>query len=147
MLVGETWRATLNNKYVRDNYVEVFTPYRPRYHDPVIRHKFPGMAVSRYQGVKFEGAFSIGKMYNRSANQDSLLMAMASMHRLYVDDSLRSDITPRFHFNEIRQQPGLLYMLPVHSLTLGEHYVRVQRQRLRADTLQWAGEVNIYFYK
>lgn len=146
-LRGQTWRITLNSKYPRNNYVEVFKPYQPINDNEVIKQKFPDLDVSQYTGVKLAGAFNIGQRYNRKANYDSLLIAMQSMQKIYVDDSLRTDIQPRFHYHEKRSQPGLLYMVPTHDFENGEHYVQVKYQDINADTLRWIGQVKVYFYK
>lgn len=147
LLKGQSWRAILNSKYPKNNYLEVFKPYRPIYDNEVIERKFPELDVSQYTGVKLSGAFSVGERYNYKANNDSLLIAMQSIQKLYVNDSLRMDIEPRFHFHEGLRQPGLLYMVPTHDLPNGEHYIQVQGQDMEADTLRWIGQAKVYFYK
>ncbi|PHI20505.1 hypothetical protein CEQ90_07065 [Lewinellaceae bacterium SD302] len=146
-LLGQTWRVTLNSKYATNNFVEVFSPYRPRADDPVIRKIFPNLEPARYVGVKLHGIISAGEKYNEAVNVDSLLLAFTEIRSLYVNDSLYDQVKPRFHYHETRQQPGLLYMLPTHNLPVGEHKVRLERQILQSDTLSWKKEANIYFYK
>lgn len=147
LLEGQAWRVSLKSKYVENNYVEVFVPYQPVHDDEVIERLHPSLDPARYEGIKLAGAIKVGERYNDHANHDSLLLALTELQEMYVDDSLRTDIKPRFHFNEKRQQPGLLYMLPAHDMSIGEHKVLVKKRAIRADTLSWTGQVNIYFYK
>ncbi|MEM9836254.1 MAG: hypothetical protein AAF828_07115 [Bacteroidota bacterium] len=146
-LLHNTWRVTLNSKYPQNDYLEVFTPYRPRWDDLVLQKRMPDLEVARFKGVKLAGAFKIGDRYNEAANYDSMLVALTTIHHIYIDDSLRTDIKPRFHFHEGRNQPGLLYMVPTHGMPRGEHTVRVEKEAIRADTLLWPDRNNIYFYK
>lgn len=146
-LKGQHWRVTLNSKYPQNNYLEVFFPYRPIYQDEVIRRKFPDLEVGRYAGVKLSGAFVLGQRYNREADNDSLLIALSDGVELYLNDSLASEVEPRFHFHQEREQAGLLYMLPTHDLSVGEHNVRLRWQWIRNDSLKWNEGTNIYFYK
>lgn len=139
--------VTLGSKYPVNDYVEVFAPYRPYLHDPVIRKRFPELEVGRFTGVKLRGGFNIGAIRNEAAVNDSLLRAIQTTRRLYLNDSLVTDIPPRYHFHLQREQPGLLYTLPVHQLPVGEHYVRVDEQRIRNDSIIWKKTINIYFYK
>lgn len=146
-LTGQSWRTSLNSKYVENNYVEVFVPYLPVQDDEVIKRKFPDLAPARYRGIKLNGAINLGNSYNEAAQYDSLLLALTGSQRLFLNDSLLNEVQPRFHFHEKRLQPGLLYMLPTHDLRIGEHQVRVEKERIRADTLYWSGRLNIHFYK
>jgi len=146
-LQNQLGRVTINSKYPRQDYVEVFTPYRPHYQNKVLDRKFPDLNASQYPGIKFRGAVSIGQMYEPDTNYDSLLIAMESMFLLHLNDSLRAEVQPRFHFHVQRQQPGLLYMVPTHDLPTGEHAIRLDRQYMDGDSLAWQTGVNIYFYK
>lgn len=146
-LQGQSWRTTLSTKYVQDNYVEAFVPYRPRLFNPVIEREYAGLAVSRYAGLRFDEPMKFSELYNQAANYDSLLVAFTELHRLYVDDSLRTDVAPRFHFHPGREENGLLYMVPAHELDRGEHRLRIEQRHLRGDSLYWRSYGDIYFYK
>ncbi|MGB3801977.1 MAG: hypothetical protein WA952_19310, partial [Lewinella sp.] len=146
---AQRYRTTLNSRYAKNNYVEAFVSYRPQYHDPTIERKFPDLDYARYTGFRFGEPMQMGQLYNRDEaySYDSLLIAVSSMFRVYVDDSLRQDIPARFHYNSEREQPGLLYMVPTHDLPIGEHYLNVETQYIQADTLYWYMGARIYFYK
>ena len=146
-LQGQSWRTTLSSKYVRDNYVEAFVPYRPRLINPIIERQYPNLEVSRYTGLRFDEPMKLSDLYNRAANYDSLLIAFSSLHRLYLDDSLRTDVSPRFHYHPEREEPGLLYMVPAHDLDQGEHRLRIEQQHMDTDSVYWQSNGSIYFYK
>lgn len=143
----QIWIVSLNSKYVNNNYIEVFVPYRPSKDNRVLESIYPDITPAQYVGLKLWGAFSIGQRYNPDVPKDELLQAMGSIHKLYIDDSLRVDVPPRFFYHNERKQAGLLYMVPTHQLNNGEHQVIVETQRIRSDSLYWYRNSNIYFYK
>jgi hypothetical protein len=146
---GQRWRVSLGSRYVKNDYVEAFVAYRPRFQDPVIRQKFPDLEVARYTGIRFGEPLQFSQMYNTSSDYsyDSLLTAVSSLYRLYVDDSLRTDIQPRFHYHTQREQEGLLYMVPAHGMEKGEHNLQIAIQYRSADSLRWVRGAHIYFYR
>ena len=146
---GERYRTTLSSRYVQNNYVEAFVSYRPRVHDPTIQHKYPDLEFARYTGLRLGEPIQVTQLYNNDPDfsYDSLLVGVSSIFRLSVNDSLRRDIQPRFHYNDERKQPGLLFMVPTHDLPNGEHHLRVETQFLENDSLRWYAGPLIYFYK
>jgi hypothetical protein len=114
-----------------------------------VQHKYPALEFARYTGLGFGEPMQLSQLYNTDTaySYDSLLVAMSSIFRLSVDDSLRLDIRPRFHYHAARKQPGLLYMIPAHDLPIGEHYVQVQTQYLQEDSLEWYRGGRVYFYR
>ena len=90
----------------------------------------------------------MGESYNRDVSvYPELLTAFTGLFRCYVDDSLRTDVQPRFHQHPTRGQAGLLYVIPVHDLPTGEHTLRMEQRRLRGDSLYWRPHPNVYFYR
>ena len=139
-------RVTLESRYPDHDYIEVFVPYLPYSQDEVIRAIDPNLDVARYTGIKFRGAITLGRQSNDEVQNDSLLRALQQLHRLSLN-GLATDVRPRFHTHPVREQPGLLYMVPTHDLETGEHHVRVQSRFLEEDTLGWSEGYLIYFYK
>ncbi len=139
-------RITLEHRHPMNDYIEVFVPYVPVIHDPLIRRIQPDLNVARYTGVKLEGAFTVGQSGNGQASNDSLLLAFAALHQMFLNEQ-PTDTSPRFHTHPVRQQPGLLYMIPTHDLPLGEHSIRVRSRDLLEDELAWQEGYRIYFYK
>jgi hypothetical protein len=138
--------VTLRSKYPSDNYLEVFVPYLPNDLDEVLQETHPDMVASREVGVIFRGFLNARDVYKPEADYGAILEAMEGAFRLYLNDSLRTDISPRFHEHLQRQQAGLLYMVPVHDLPVGEHLVRVDRRIVRADSLAWRTGYDMRFY-
>lgn len=73
---------------------------------------------------------------------DSTLVALASIYRLYLKDSLIREVPWRFYMHPLREQPGLLYAIPVYDLPRGEYVLRLEQQRIRRDSLCW-GDVGV----
>ncbi|WP_157976217.1 hypothetical protein [Lewinella sp. IMCC34191] len=139
-------QATLESRFPDHDYVEVFVPYLPTTDNDVLRAIDPGLAVSRYTGMKLEGAFTVGTQSNAKASNDSLLLAFDALHKVSLNGSA-AGVKPRFHTHSVREQPGLLYMVPTHDLPPGEHAVRVQNRYLDNGNLEWNEGYRIYFYK
>ena len=59
---------------------------------------------------------------------DSTLQALSSIHRVYLNDSLITDVKWRFYDHPVREQPGLLYDLPAYDLPRGEYLLRIEDQ-------------------
>ena len=147
-LLGQSWRVTLASKYADRGYVEMFAPYQGRILDPLVRRVAPDLAPARFTGIRMGEPMKVSGSYNEDvATYPELLTTVTSLYRCYVNDSLRADVRPRFHFHPGREQAGLLYVIPVHDLPPGEHTVRLEQQRLRADTLYWRPQPTIYFYR
>jgi len=146
-LYEQIWRMSLASKYVENNYVEAFIPYRPVTDNDRLKAIDPDLEVSQYTGTKLNGAFTLGERYNESADNDQLLNAFTKLNRLLLNDSLLLDVKPLFHFHPIRGQPGLVYMIPTHDLPTGRHSLVVQVQELNKDSLSWTAGRSIYFYK
>ncbi|MEM6770872.1 MAG: hypothetical protein AAF597_09835, partial [Bacteroidota bacterium] len=140
------WRASLASKYASNNYVEMFIPYRPNMHDRLLMKVSPDLAVSQYVGTKLRGAFSVGERYNPDADYPAILNTFQQLWKISLNDSLLQ-IKPRFHDHPQREQPGVLYMIPVHHLPPGEHQLKIQTMNLGTDTVFFSNGRTIYFYK
>ena len=143
------WNVSLDSRYVgEDNYLEVFAPYLPRHQDYVINRLYPDLKAGRQTGIRMDGVIRFDVSFERGG-ADSLLMALSSLHRVYLNDSLIEDPSWRFYYHPERRQRGLLYTMPAHELPVGEHRINVQRHWYResGDSLYWAGASQINFYR
>ncbi|MEM7572822.1 MAG: hypothetical protein AAF433_07975 [Bacteroidota bacterium] len=144
------WNITLDSRYVgADNYLEIFAPYLPRSQDQVIKHLYPTLTPGRNTGLRLDGVVTVGSTANNESDADSLLQALSSIHELYLNDSLMEDVSWRFYYHPQRRQRGLLYVMPAHDLSRGEHRINVKRQWYNEsrDSLYWAGTSQINFYR
>ena len=74
--------------------------------------------------------------------------ARRSIHRLYLNDSLLTDVNWRFYHHPQRTQPGLSYDRPVYTLPRGEHELRFDAYVLIApDSLYWTTKTTITFMR
>ena len=147
-LYDRVWRTSLASKYVRNNYIEAFVPYRPARDDERLLAADSTLKVSQYVGTKLSGAFVLGERFNPNADYPQLLAAFSRITQLSINDSIVS-ISPHFHFHPERRQPGILYVLPTHHLPVGEHRlsVRVLEYPDDGSPPEWSSGRTIYFYK
>ena len=64
-----------------------------------------------------------------------------------IDDSIYTSVKFRFYEHPIRNQHGLLAIIPIHHIDHSEHFVRVDKPRLRNDTIKVYEGQPIWFYK
>ena len=116
--------------------------------DYVINRLYPDLKAGRQTGIRMDGVIRFDVSFERGG-ADSLLMALSSLHRVYLNDSLIEDPSWRFYYHPERRQRGLLYTMPAHELPVGEHRINVQRHWYResGDSLYWAGASQINFYR
>lgn len=145
--IYQSWRMSLSSRYAPDDYVEAFVPYIPTNDDETLRLIDPDMEVANYTGIKLEGAFNIGRQYNPDADFDQLMGAFQQLYKIYLNDSLLTTVTPRFYRHKERRQVGVLYLVPVHDLPVGEHTLRSDKRMMLKDTARYNRGQTIYFYK
>jgi len=144
--IMRSWRISLNSRYAHDNYIELFIPYIPINDDDNLRLIDSTIRPARYTGMYLDGAFSLGSRNKAEVDHTALLAAFQEKYRLHVNDSL-STVYPRFFKHKDRQQYGLLYAIPVHSLPPGEHSLRVDIRKYLKDTVAYSTGRYLYFYK
>ncbi len=142
-------RASIPSKYVDNGFIELFLPYNANINDKVIEALCPDLEPARFTGVKLDGVIKIngGGSRNKKSKNDSLLICMSQMHRVFVDDSLYSDIRYRFYEHPQRKRPGLLTILNVQDLEKGEHLLKVETYSLVKDSLSYRESAWIPFWK
>lgn len=139
--------ASLESRYAREDYLEVFTPYLGLYHNPILKHQFPDLTSAKIRGFGFSDIVST---FNPKANTDSLLIAHNSLHRVYLGDSLLQDIPWRLYHHPKRKQDGWLFALPVYDLERGEHCLKFDELRANygyLSDLVWETQATICFLK
>lgn len=139
---------SLASRYAEQDYLELFVPYLPGVIDRPIEFLYPDLTKARSSDFAIDGPINLWDSKNANVNNDSLLMAHRSVHRLYLNDSLLQDIPWRFYTHPLRNQPGMRYDLPVYDLPRGEHRLRFETHRLTVqDSLYWNEEASIYFLR
>lgn len=141
-------RPSLASRYADRDYLEVFIPYLAASNDRVIKHLYPEMTSAHSTTFAIDGPVNLWKSDNPEVDPDSLLLAHRSIHRLYLNDSLLTDVNWRFYDHPLREQPGLSYDLPVYDLPRGEHELRFENYILNAaDSLYWKPKATITFLR
>ncbi len=139
--------CSIQSKVIGDNYIRLFAPYTPKEHDNSIAHFCPEIEPGYITGFKIRGAFSAGQISNPESDTEQLLDCMKRLWRVTIDDSTYTEVNFRFYYHPLREQNGLLAMIPIHELDLTEHYIRVDRHRYIDDELKWLDGQNLWFYK
>ena len=145
-LNSRLWRPSLSSRYVKDNYLELFVPYIPSNDDEMLEFHYPDLSPARLTGTVLRGGFSVGQSASFEVDNTELRKAMSGLWRISVD-SVQLSVTPRFSAHKERRQFGLLYMIPAHTLPVGEHELTIQRRMHLSDTVRFEKGSLIYFYK
>lgn len=139
---------SLTSRYATEDYLQVFIPYLVAADDRVIQYLHPGLSSAHTTSFAIDGPLTIWRSDNEEVSNDSLLMAHHSLHRLYLNDSLLTDVNWRFYNHPVRKQPGLVYDLPVYDLPRGEHLLRFDSRILtQSDSLYWKTKTSIPFLR
>lgn len=136
---------SLGSRFAREDYLEVFMPNNYDRYKKVLKERFPELRLLAPASVSF-----IGKVRLQDTPEekiDSTLSALSAIHRVYLNDSLLTDVRWRFYNHPVRMQPGLLYDLPVYDLPRGEYLVRFEGQRYRRDSLYWEEMSTVSFMR
>ncbi len=138
--------ASIPSRYVNNGFVELFIPYDPNNDDKAIEAVCPDLRPAQKTGLAVRGIISFSLDHQRSG-ADSLLLCMSRIHRIFVDDSLHTDLAFRFYTHPIRKDNGLLAILDVLYLPRGEHFLKTETQRTKGDSLVWSESARIPFWK
>ena len=108
---GEVFPRTpsIQSDIVRDPYVKVFIPYSPRWHDPVIARRCPGLKTP-------EGDVPAGPV----------LRCLASIFRLTLDGRPLPDLELHFSTHPETGVRGVVGYIPTAGLAPGSHLLRVE---------------------
>jgi len=137
---------SLSSRYAERDYLELFVPSHIRKSEKVLKHKFPDLAPLTASTLSIAGKMRL--MEEAAGNPDSTLMALTTIYRVYLNDSLVNNVVWRFYDHPVRKQPGLLYSLPTYDLPRGEHLLRLDRQVVKiSDSLAWKQEALISFLR
>jgi hypothetical protein len=138
-------RPSVPSQFVNQGVLPVFLPYLPAFHDPNIEVLCPDLEPGKITGPKLRGAFRYGDIANFDSDPRELLDCMQQLWRIRIDDSIYAEVPLRFFYHPERRQYGLRGIIPVHHLSVGEHALVVDRNRLSQDQMQWFEGREIYF--
>ncbi|HEX8244832.1 MAG TPA: hypothetical protein VF541_15095, partial [Longimicrobium sp.] len=109
----------IQSDVVRDPYVRLFIPYRPRRHNTLLERNCPVVRDAVRAGGLFSSARPTGQAGTRA-----VLACMAALQPVMLDGRR---ITPDFRFGEAPETGirGIVAYIPVAGLARGEHVLAV----------------------
>ena len=140
-------RPSINSQVISDNHLKLFVPYLPSSHDETIKHLCPDLEPGYFTGVKLRGGFSAGKISNTKSSNEALLDCMKQLWIVELNDSIYTSVNFRFYEHPLRNQSGLLSIIPIHHLDHSEHYIKINKPRFLGDTITVFEGQPLWFYK
>lgn len=137
---------SLGSRHADRDYLSVFVPLNEPRHDRVLKHRFPELSPLAPSSLGLMNKIRLGATLEQE-KIDSTLRALSAIYRIKLNDSLITDLRWKFYDHPVREQPGLLYDLPVYDLPRGEYWTRFQLQRVRNDSLYWEDLGTISFLR
>lgn len=142
---GNSRSPSLAGRYAENSYHELFVPLQEQRISSVLRRRFPELRPLTPSGLGF---FNRRRLADQKQTRiDSTLNALSSLLRVSINDSLVTDVPWRFYEHPVREQPGLLYDIPVYALPHGEYWVKIESQQVGGDSLYWENLALISFLK
>jgi len=139
--------ASIHSKLVSNGYMELYLPYIGRTDDNVIKLLCPDLEPAK-KGVFF---FRNGDKARNTMNAEMALDCHSQRFKVYVNDSLISDLKYRFYDHPQRKNKGLATIFDVGFLKRGEHKLIIEVLFARSvkgkDTLVFNQTDNIPFWK
>jgi len=140
-------RPSIHSQTIMNNHIRLFVPYLSSPHEPTIKYLCPEAEPGYFTGVKLRGGLSAGDIINSKADGKELLNCVKQLWRVSIDDSLYTNVNFRFYHHPLRDQEGLLAIIPIHHLDQSEHFIKVDRQRYTEEELKWLDGRFLWFYK
>ena len=121
----------------------------PKYHDSPLAALCPNLTPAK-EGITFDYFINQADNPRRLLNADSTLHCFSQLYQIYINDSLRTDVSYRFHKHPERNLEGLLTILDIQYLARGEHLLRInskKRHRFSKKKLSFTEQDYIPFWK
>ncbi|MBT8307469.1 MAG: hypothetical protein KJN85_11080 [Maribacter sp.] len=142
-----SYSASMNSKFVKNGFAELYLPYVARSDDPVIAALCPDLQPAKTGLFIFGGRDRV----RTRMNAEETLNCHAQRFKIYVNDSLFNNINYRFHEHPTRENIGLFTILDVGYLPRGEHAIKINvkflEQNNGKDTLVMRETNIIPFWK
>ena len=141
-----TFSASIPSRYSNNGFVELYLPYIARSDDPVIAYLCPDLLPAE-RGIYLFG-FNDPDRYYMDAKR--AVECHAKRFKIYVDDSLYTNLSYKFYDHPLRKNVGLLTILDVDHLERGEHDINVVvllQEDIQRDSLSFRETIRIPFWK
>lgn len=148
------------SQYIDSDYLEIFIPYIPIFVDSVL-----GRVCNDFRPNKTTGVGPIFLLQLTESDTkldlsdksiaDSSFVCLQKINRIYLDDSLRTDIDYMLKAREVNQNFGLLGVINISELAPGKHIIRFEELRFEKnpyiikpeDEPEWQEQRTITFWK
>jgi hypothetical protein len=136
---------------VKDNFLPVFLVYNPEYNG-IIRKLKPDFTPSINEGFNSEVQFNFsGKGLNISDNEEKYkeksLNALASLFKIYLNDSLVAETKFYFKTSSEKKDKGIFTVLDIKKLSRGENILAIKRATFKHDSLDYIDYAFVPFWK
>ena len=113
-------RANIPSRHIQNGFIPLHLPYVPNNDDRVIQAICPDLKPAK-TGISI---FSIDPA-RTEMNAYEALDCSARRFKIYVNDSLMTDLHYRFYDHPVRKRTGLNTTLDVDYLPRGEHFIEI----------------------
>jgi len=117
--------ASIPSKYIDNGFVELFLPYIANQHHSPMAEICPNLKSGNI-GVMLDFTVNGNDNPKMTLDGDSTLTCLSSLYQVFINDSLRTDVTYRFYTHLQRKETGLLTILDVAYLPRGAHHIEVK---------------------
>jgi len=124
----------ISSQYIDSDYLEMFIPYVPMNEDSSISRICKDFIPNKQVGVGSRILFKLTRneaernlnISNKSI-ADNSFVCLQKVNRIYLDDSLRTDIDYMLKSREENQYFGLLGVLNIADISPGKHSIRFEK--------------------
>jgi len=152
----------ISSQYIDSDYLEMFIPYVPMNEDSVIGRICSDFVPTKITGVGSMLTFRLLEMGSEKESglsdreiADSSFVCLQKINRIYLDDSLRTNIDFMLKKREENQYFGLLGVLNISNIIPGKHEIRFEKLKFDKpshtinpeDIPSWEVQRTITFWK
>ena len=141
-----SYSASIPSRFIDNGFVELYLPYIARSDDQVISQLCPDL-IPAERGVYLFGYNDPDRFY---MDAERAIECHAQRFKIYVDDSLHTNLSYKFYDHPERENVGLLTILDVNNLERGEHDIGVVvllQDDVKQDSLYFRETIRIPFWK
>lgn len=136
------YRPSVNSKYVRDGFLELFIPYVGILDHPALEKICPDLVPAKKDKIFLQGVVNIQISDGMEYRLDSIISCFQELHRISIDDQIIEDPEYWLYTHPGKKIPGFLIHLDLDSLSRGPHRLKVQHYRLGIRNQTTVGKVD-----
>ncbi len=125
-------KASIPSKYLDNDFLELFIPYRSRRHDERLTDFCPDFEPFRKSGY-YASSIKISSTDFRESAADTALQCFKQLHEIYINDSLYLDLKYHFYTHPDKKEKGVLTIIDVAHLNRGQHDLKIDLRTLETE--------------